>query len=122
MIHCAAIRAQIYLLESAGQEASSLKPFLSNCDEVVTAQCEEEKALPSFFIRGINFAGAMARWARAGMPRRTQSEISERLAICEVCPQLHNNHCQLCGCACTTEDTFLNKLALSTEKCPIEKW
>src|SRR5690349_14146753 len=38
--------------------------------------------LPSLLIKGWNFAAAIARWTLAGMPRRSQAEIEERLAIC----------------------------------------
>jgi hypothetical protein len=77
---------------------------------------------PSLMIRGWNFAAAMARWTLAGMPRRTQAEIDERLAICQACPHLHNNHCTKCGCACVEQNRLVNKLALATEKCPEGKW
>ena len=73
-------------------------------------------------IRGWNFAAAMARWTLAGMPRRTQAEIEERLAICQACPSLQNNHCIKCGCACVEQNRLVNKLALATEKCPEGKW
>jgi hypothetical protein len=81
-----------------------------------------EEATPSLLIRGWNFAAAMTRWTLAGMPRRTQAEIDERLAICQACPHLHNNHCIKCGCACVEQNRLMNKLALSTEKCPEGKW
>jgi hypothetical protein len=77
---------------------------------------------PSLLIRGWNFTTAMARWTLAGMPRRTQAEIDERLAICQDCPNLHDNHCLKCGCACVETNQLMNKLALSTEKCPEGKW
>jgi hypothetical protein len=77
---------------------------------------------PPLIIRGWNFAAAMARWTLAGMPRRTQAEIDERLAICQACPFLQNNHCTKCGCACVEQNRLVNKLALATEKCPEGKW
>ncbi len=78
--------------------------------------------MPPMIIRGINFAGAMFRWAASGLPRRSQAEIDERLAICQACPQLVDNHCNLCGCACIETNQLMNKLALSTEQCPLGKW
>jgi hypothetical protein len=83
---------------------------------------EEPKQLPPFLIRGVNFASAMARWVAAGRPMRTQSEIDERLAICQACPELVDNHCAKCGCACVETNQLMNKLALATEKCPLGKW
>jgi hypothetical protein len=81
-----------------------------------------ESGQPSLLIRGWNFAAAMARWTVAGLPRRTQAEIDERLAICQACPFLQNNHCTKCGCACVEQNRLINKLALATEKCPEGKW
>jgi hypothetical protein len=77
---------------------------------------------PSLLIRGWNFAAAMARWTLAGMPRRTQAEIDERLAICQACPYLQNDHCEKCGCACVEQNRLMNKLTLATERCPDGKW
>jgi len=77
---------------------------------------------PSLVIRGWNFAAAMARWTLAGMPRRTQEEIDERLAICQACDFLQNDHCTKCGCACVESNRLINKLSLSTENCPDGKW
>ena len=78
--------------------------------------------LPPLLIRGLNFAAAMARWAGSGFPIRSQQQIDERLAICQACPNLQQNHCSLCGCACVENQQLMNKLAIATEKCPIGKW
>ncbi len=78
--------------------------------------------LPPIAIRGWNFAKALAKWTAAGFPRRDQAEIDQRLAICQACPNLKNDHCTLCGCACSEKNQLINKLALATEKCPIGKW
>lgn len=77
---------------------------------------------PPILILGWNFASAITRWTLAGMPRRTQAEIDERLAICQACPFLVDNHCNRCGCACVEQNQLINKLALATEKCPENKW
>jgi len=81
-----------------------------------------EQSAPPLIIRGLNFASAMLRWASSGMPRRTQSEIDERLAICQGCPHFADNHCRVCGCACVETNQLINKLALATEECPLGKW
>jgi hypothetical protein len=80
------------------------------------------KSPPNIMIRGINFAAAMTKWLTHGLPIRTQEQIDERLAICRACPNLVNDHCQLCGCACVEKQQLLNKLTIATEKCPINKW
>ena len=78
--------------------------------------------LPPMLIRGWNFAAAMARWALAGLPRRSKAEISERLAICQTCDYLQNNVCTHCGCQCVEQNQLMNKLAIATERCPEGKW
>lgn len=78
--------------------------------------------LPPLLIRGWNFATAMWRWTSAGFPMRTQQDIDTRLAICQGCEFFANNACSQCGCGCTEETRLINKLALSTEKCPVGKW
>lgn len=83
---------------------------------------DASNSMPPLIIRGWNFAAAMARWVLAGRPRRSQAEIDERLAICQACPFLVNDHCSECGCACVEENRLINKLALATEVCPKEKW
>lgn len=94
-----------------------LKPLVK-----LSAQSPASYEQPSLMIRGWNFAAAMARWTLAGMPRRTQNEIDERLAICQACPFLQNDHCTKCGCACVESNRLMNKLSLATEKCPEGKW
>lgn len=79
-------------------------------------------ASPSLVIRGWNFTVAMTRWVIAGRPRRSQTEIDERLAICQECPFLENNICTKCGCACVEENQIMNKLVLATEVCPEGRW
>lgn len=79
-------------------------------------------SMPSLLIRGWNFARAMSRWTLAGMPRRTPEEIADRLAICQACEFLQNDHCSKCGCACVEKNQLINKLALSTETCPEGRW
>jgi hypothetical protein len=78
--------------------------------------------LPPITVRGLNFAGAVFRAAQQGFPRRTQDEINDRLAICQACEHLVDNHCVLCGCACVEANQVMNKLAWKTEKCPIGRW
>jgi hypothetical protein len=79
--------------------------------------------LPPITIRGWNFATAMWRWAASGFKMCTQEEIDERLAICQACAYLTPaNTCQLCGCQCDEKNQLLNKLAIASEKCPIDLW
>ena len=81
-----------------------------------------ESTLPSIMVLGWNFATAMARYAGNGFKRVSTELLETRLAQCQACPELENDHCRLCGCACVAENILLNKLALESEKCPLGKW
>ncbi|MDB5342008.1 MAG: hypothetical protein JWP89_385 [Schlesneria sp.] len=111
---------------NAYRAAWGLAPL--SLEQTVDRRCEQapeaepSPPLPPLLIRGWNFASAMARWAVAGMPRRSQEEIEARLTICQTCEFLQNNHCSKCGCACIATNQVVNKLALATEKCPLGKW
>ena len=87
-----------------------------------SAAPEQDSSLPPILIRGLNFASAMARHAANGFKRCSKKQIDERLAICQSCPHLVDNHCQLCGCACIETNQLMNKLALASEACPLGKW
>jgi hypothetical protein len=117
---CEGLRQTINILESSGQKshADSLRGMLSECGSTLDLHPE----LPPLLIRGWNFASALARWTAAGMPRRTQQQINERLTVCQACPELIDNHCRQCGCACVETNQLMNKLALKTEVCPLGKW
>ena len=98
------------------------RALITNHDFKNTPQSTEDNTVPPLIIRGVNFASAMFRWTSSGMPRRTQAEIDERLAICQACPHLVDNHCRVCGCPCVETNQLINKLALATEACPLGKW
>lgn len=94
----------------------------SSTGAAITEGRDGSATLPPLLIRGWNFANAMARHIASGLKRCSKKQINERLAICQVCPNLVDNHCKLCGCACVAENQLMNKLALASEKCPIGKW
>ena len=122
--NCLGLSLVIEKLEAAGanEAANLVRASRVNCEALAIAETERTKGLPPLIIRGVNFASAMFRWASSGMPRRTQAEIDERLAICQICPHLVDNHCQVCGCPCVETNQLINKLALATEACPLGKW
>ena len=95
---------------------------ISSTSQVAPTAAPPAQSAPPLIVRGWNFATAIARWTLAGMPRRSQAEIDARLAICQACPFLQNDHCTKCGCACVEQNRLINKLALATEKCPEGKW
>lgn len=69
--------------------------------------------------RAINFATAMLRWIRNGMPVVTPEEYQRRLDLCETCPNFRGeraNYTASCGrCGCN-----VIKLNLATEHCPLD--
>ena len=69
-----------------------------------------------------NFSKALVQWTAAGMPVRTQEQVTEIYKICSACEFLKNNVCQKCGCQCDAKNILLNKLTIATEKCPVGKW
>ena len=77
---------------------------------------------PPLIIQGWNFAKAMVRWKLSGLPLLEKEEISRRLEICQKCPALKNDYCTNCGCACKGRVSFMNKLAVPTEHCPVNRW
>lgn len=79
--------------------------------------------MPTAFDMAKNFAGSMAKWAKAGFTTVEKSEYENRIGICQGCEFWDGsargglgkcNHKQ-CGCSRL-------KHWLATEKCPIGKW
>jgi hypothetical protein len=60
----------------------------------------------------------------AGSPKATKQQILERFEICKSCEFLDiiNSQCLQCGCNINNRQIFMNKLAWSDQKCPIDKW
>ena len=83
---------------------------------------EERMNPPSFSKRLKKFTLDAIKHIGKGMPTCTQEEIDERLAICGECKWFKGGTCLKCGCACTKNKKFLNKLAWADQKCPIGKW
>lgn len=79
--------------------------------------------LPSLLQRAVRFAAATGKWAMAGCPLRTEEQITAILeSHCQPCPEFTGHECRLCGCKTNDKKRLMNKLALATEHCPLEKW
>lgn len=89
---------------------------------VAAANPESDANLPPLIIRGFNFAKAMTKFAANGFKMCRQETIDARLAICQACPNLVDNHCKVCGCTCVATNQVMNKLAIASERCPEGKW
>ena len=68
-----------------------------------------------------NFAGAVTRWVRAGLPVVRDETFRVRYDTCGGCEHWHPEgnlglgKCDRCGCASI-------KLWMATERCPLGKW
>ena len=82
-----------------------------------------DRPLPTFIQRVARFAAAAAKNALEGFPMRTENEIKAILeSHCQPCPEFTGYECRLCGCKTNDKRRLLNKLAMATEHCPLEKW
>jgi hypothetical protein len=76
--------------------------------------------MPSVAKQAANLTEAVANvltsLVRGGKVLADKETRDARIAICEQCPSLVNNRCVKCGCYTAA------KVAIQTEKCPIEKW
>lgn len=78
---------------------------------------------PTLVELSSNFAGAMARWAAAGLPTVSADDYRARSAACDACPywdpkaRIGLGRCRAPGCGCTSLKRWL-----ATEQCPLAKW
>lgn len=85
-----------------------------------------------FWRQAIDYSRAVLRWIRNGKPTRTPEEIKERFEICRQCENFlplagkpWRGRCRKCGCYLGRHAHRLlkgNKIAMKTEKCPLNKW
>lgn len=70
----------------------------------------------------MSVCGALARWNRAGKPVRSPERVAELLSICQACDKFTGSHCRRCGCPVNghVDEPTHNKLALATERCPLD--
>ncbi len=74
----------------------------------------------------VNYTRALSRWIKSGRPVRKENEINRLfMAHCAVCEAFdeRSSSCYHCGCRVNTSNVApLNKIAMKTEHCPLEKW
>ena len=77
-------------------------------------------------FRLIGRAGSEIKNAMRGgkLELRSDEEIAENMAICDVCPHYNkkNSTCSLCGCKLSKGGKVMNKLRYKNLHCPINKW
>ena len=87
---------------------------------------EEPMVKPGIVQLAYRYTRALSRWIKAGRPVRQESEIvfiyREHCRPCEVFDETSST-CHHCGCR-VNESVIapVNKIAMQTEHCPIDKW
>ena len=80
----------------------------------------------SMFSRGVHYTRALYRWIKTGRPVREEDEIKRIFeTCCKPCEAYEANSsvCSYCGCRVNlVKAAPLNKIAMATEECPLEKW
>lgn len=71
----------------------------------------------------VNYSTAMARWIKAGKPRRTAEEQQRIKSICQACPiyDATQDRCRACGCYLSSGNVA-GKIEMATESCPKGHW
>lgn len=76
--------------------------------------------------RVIRYARALSRWIKAGRPERSREEIETIFSEhCIQCTEYDERpgRCKFCGCNVGLRAApMLNKIAMATENCPLDKW
>lgn len=52
----------------------------------------------------------------------SEEEIDRRHSICSSCEFFSNNSCAKCGCSLSRDKIYMNKLAVKSQSCPLDKW
>lgn len=121
--------SSVWTCDLHGQCAPLALHNIGRPDITVCALCDDWAAAPEpgWISLGLNFLSAIGRWQAAGSPVRSQSRVNELLAICEACPYLagrgtDRKHCGKCGCPVNgrVDEPTKNKLAMATERCPLD--
>jgi len=78
------------------------------------------------FTLAYRYTRALSRWIKAGRPVRSEEEIKHFFELyCEPCEayEAESSSCRYCGCRVNrVQAAMLNKIAMATEECPLEKW
>jgi hypothetical protein len=87
---------------------------------VIALAAQTEAASPSVATMAGNALGAIGRAGVAVLSGKrvqcTSEEMATRWSECVVCENWVNDKCRICGCRLSA------KIALRTERCPIDKW
>ena len=75
-------------------------------------------------MRIVTFLKSLFWHIYRGFPKSSKQQILKRYGICCVCDFFDDkeSQCLQCGCNIKTTKIFINKLAWSDQKCPLNKW
>ena len=80
----------------------------------------------NIFNLAYRYTRALSRWIKAGRPVREEEEIKRIFeTYCKPCEEyeVKSSSCRDCGCRVNfMKAAMLNKIAMATEECPLEKW
>jgi hypothetical protein len=76
------------------------------------------------FNLAYRYTRALSRWIKAGRPTRSEAEIKQIFeTFCQPCEGYNGGQCRYCGCRVNQKTAApLNKIAMATEDCPLQKW
>lgn len=80
---------------------------------------------PGYAGMAYRYGRALSRWIKAGRPIRSEEDIATLYEICKTCRafETETNSCKFCGCRLgTNSNPLINKIAMATERCPVDKW
>ena len=87
---------------------------------------EKPSEKPGVVSLAYKYTRALSRWIKAGRPVRGEEEIHRIFqTFCRLCEgyDAESSSCRHCGCRVNTKQiALLNKIAMGTETCPLEKW
>ena len=74
----------------------------------------------------LRYTRAIARWIKAGRPARLREDVAQiYYENCVPCSEMDGKtgQCRVCGCHIGLKTSpLLNKIAMATEHCPLDKW
>lgn len=113
---------------SKDEFAVDTKPSILPTPTIAPDNIPEEG--PNLLQKAANFTKAITRHVAGGMNLCTGEQIQKRAEICFGCeffrrnPDGESGVCSHLGCGCNINlrPKMLNKLAMPTEKCPVDKW
>ncbi len=116
--------------ETPAHQRGGRTPIVGSAEPIKVEEPVQPEDGPSLLQKAANFTKAITRHVVGGMNLCTEEQIQKRAEICFGCSYFRRNPdgesgvCSHLGCGCNINlrKVMLNKLAMPTEKCPVDKW